>query len=311
MDNFIKSLPPLATLRPFEAAARLESFSRAADELHLTQAAISRQIRALEEDLGVMLFERRNRSVFLTREGREFGRTVSQALESVATGAQALRGDPDDKRVVLFCQLCEAFYWLMPQLADFNRRYPEIEIQLATSTRPITEFNGSFDIALQTNGRPSGSHRLVFTAEDEIFPVCSPAYLKGATTPLSLNALLNQRLLHHHADPADWLEWDDWFRAMGHFELSSAESAVFDSYPLLLQAAVAGHGIALGWRRTTQRLIENGELIRPVAESLPQHDAIALYTRQGAPQRAGSEALLGWLREVLGDEVCTNSQSAY
>lgn len=88
---------------------------------------------------------------------------------------------------------------------------------------------------------------------------------------------------------------------MGHFEHTSAESAVFDSYPLLLQAAVAGHGIALGWRRTTQRLIENGELIRPVAESLPQHDAIALYTRH-APQRPGSEALLGWLREVLGDE---------
>ncbi|WP_260579426.1 LysR family transcriptional regulator [Vreelandella populi] len=114
MDNFIKSLPPLATLRPFEAAARLESFSRAADELHLTQAAISRQIRALEEDLGVMLFERRHRRVFLTREGREFGRTVSLALESIATGAQGLRGDPGDKRVVLFCQLCEAFYWLMP-----------------------------------------------------------------------------------------------------------------------------------------------------------------------------------------------------
>ncbi|WP_260579436.1 LysR substrate-binding domain-containing protein [Vreelandella populi] len=186
-------------------------------------------------------------------------------------------------------------------MADFNRRYPEIEIQLATSTRPITEFSGNFDIALQTNGRPSGSHRLVFTAEDEIFPVCSPAYLSGVFTPLSLNALLNHRLLHHHAEPADWLEWDGWFSAMGCFNITAAEHAVFDSYPLLLQAAVAGHGIALGWRRTTQRMIENGELIRPVAESLSQRDAIALYTRQGAPHRPGSEALLGWLRERLSD----------
>ena len=114
--------------------------------------------------------------------------------------------------------------------------------------------------------------------------------------------MLNQRLLHHHADPADWLEWDGWLRSMGQFDIAAAESAVFDSYPLLLQAAVAGHGIALGWRRTTQRLIENGELIRPVTESFPQYDAIALYTRQGAPQRPGSEALLGWLREVLGEK---------
>lgn len=302
MDKHIKALPPLATLRPFEAAARLESFSRAADELHLTQAAISRQIRALEDDLGVMLFERRNRGVFVTREGREFGRTVSQALGSIASSAQALRGDPDDQRVILFCQLCEAFYWLMPQLADFNRRHPELEIQLATSTRPITEFTGRFDVALQTNGRPSGGHRLMFTAYDEIFPVCSPAYVSDVMTPLNLASLPTYQLLHHRAEPADWLEWEGWFSAMGIANSSLDHGAVFDSYPLMLQAAVAGHGIALGWRRTTQRLIDNGELIRPVVESLPQHDAIALYTRQGAPRHAASEALLGWLRDVLSDE---------
>ncbi|WP_104204296.1 LysR substrate-binding domain-containing protein [Billgrantia saliphila] len=303
MDKHARGLPPLATLRPFESAARLESFSRAAHELHLTQAAISRQIRALEEDLGVTLFERRNRRVYLTREGREFGRTVSQALESIATNAQAIRGNADDNHVVLFCQLCEAFYWLMPRLADFNRRHPKVEIQLATSTRPVTEFGGTFDVALQTNGRPSGSHRLVLTAEDEIFPVCSPAYLGDATTRLSLDALLTHRLLHHHAEPADWLEWDGWFRAMGRFDIPLDEGAFFDSYPLLLQAAIAGHGIALGWRRTTRRLIESGDLIRPVDESLPQHDAIALYTRKGAPRRVASQALLDWLREQLGEET--------
>lgn len=303
MNSFAKFLPPLATLLPFEAASRLESFSRAADELHLTQAAVSRQVRALEENLGVALFERRNRRVFLTREGRELGRTISQALESIAADAQVLRGDADDKRVVLFCQLCEAFYWLMPRLADFNRHHPEIEIQLATSTRPITEFGHPFDVALQTNGRPSGSHRLALTAEDEIFPVCSPAYLNGATTPLSLDALSTYRLLHHHAEPADWLEWDGWFRAMGRFDIHLDEGATFDSYPLLLQAAVAGHGIALGWRRTTQRLIESGELVRPVDESLLQRDAIALYTRQGAPRRAGSQALLDWLSDRLRHET--------
>lgn len=303
MESTARSLPPLATLRPFEAAARLESFTRAAAELHLTQAAISRQIRLLEEDLGVTLFERRHRRVFLTREGREFGRTVSQALDSIATDAQALRGDGRDTQVMLFCQLCEAFYWLMPRLDDFNRRHPELDIKLATSTRPVTEFGEPFDVALQTSGRPSGTHQLALTAADEIFPVCSPAYLKRSAGALSLDDLLDHRLLHYRAEPADWLEWPDWLRAVGRGDLVAGDGVVFDSYPLLLQAAVAGQGVALGWRRTTQRLIDSGELVRPFEESLLQRDAISIYTCRGASRRVATQALLEWLGERLGDDM--------
>ncbi|MDR5860877.1 LysR family transcriptional regulator [Halomonas eurihalina] len=303
MDSSTRPLPPLATLRPFEAAARLESFTRAAAELHLTQAAISRQIRLLEEDLGVTLFERRHRRVFLTREGREFGRTVSQALESIASDAQALRGEGRDMQVVLFCQLCEAFYWLMPRLDDFNRRHPEFDIKLATSTRPITEFGEPFDVALQTSGRPNGTHPLALTAADEIFPVCSPAYLEGQAEPLSLDDLPDHRLLHYRVEPAEWLEWPDWLRAVGRGDLVLGEGVDFDSYPLLLQAAIAGQGIALGWRRTTQHLIDRDELVRPVVESLPQRDAIAIYTRRGASRRAAPRALLAWLDERLRDDM--------
>lgn len=161
MNRLGKALPPLASLMPFEAAARLESFSRAADELHLTQAAVSRQIRALEENLGVALFERRNRGVFLTAAGREFGRTVSTALESVATHANTLREEVHDGVVVLFCQLCEAFYWVMPRLAAFNRQHPEIEVRLVTSTRPVAEHHDYFDVALQTSGRPQRQPRAI------------------------------------------------------------------------------------------------------------------------------------------------------
>lgn len=305
MDSLNKHLPPLATLRPFEAAARLESFARAANELHLTQAAVSRQIRRLEEELCVTLFERRNRRVVLTREGREFGRIVSQALESMAAGAQALRGDDHDDRVILFCQLCEAFYWLMPRLDDFNRRYPGIDIKLATSTRPVTEFREPFDVALQTSGRPSGSHRLVLTAEDEIFPVCSPDYVQGTNPTLRhLDDLSGHRLLHHRAEPADWLEWESWLCAVGRSDIVFVDGIVFDSYPLLLQAAIAGQGIALGWRRTTQRLIQRGELIRPLPDALPQRDAISLYTRGGAPRRDATQALIDWLeKQLLADET--------
>ena len=161
-------MPPLASLLPFEAAARLESFTRAAEELHLTQAAVSRQIRALEQDLGAQLFERRNRAVHLTEAGRELARVVSGALEGIAAQAGHLRGVRRKGEVVLFAQLCEGLYWVMPRLSRFHQVHPGVEVRVSSSTRPLTEAAEHFDLALQTSGRASGSAPLAFTASDEV-----------------------------------------------------------------------------------------------------------------------------------------------
>ena len=120
MEKWQRNLPPLTSLLPFEAAARHESFTLAAEELGLTQAAISKQIRILEKDLGTVLFERRNRAVFLTEEGRRFGRIVGLALGDISQEATFMRKSGSSGEIVLFCQLCEAFYWLMPRLSDFH-----------------------------------------------------------------------------------------------------------------------------------------------------------------------------------------------
>lgn len=294
-------MPPLASLLPFEAAARLESFSKAADELHITQAAVSRQIRGLEDNLGLKLFCRRNRAVFLTQEGRELGRVVSAALQSVSASAVYLRESPGKNRVVLLCQLCEAFYWLMPRLSTFHQLHPHIEIQVATSTRPLAEFNDHFDVALQTTGRPSGPHVLAFTAADEVFPVCSPDYV-SARQSLKLSELDLHRLLHHRATPPNFMEWDDWLQVFGQTLTGGPQNRFFDSYPLMLQAAVQGHGIAMGWRRTTAKLIENGALVRPCAESVPLPDAISVFRQQGGKDRLEVRALIDWLEQQLRGE---------
>ncbi|TPG84101.1 LysR substrate-binding domain-containing protein [Pseudomonas mandelii] len=301
MNTLGKSLPPLSSLLPFEAAARLESFSRAADELHITQAAISRQIRGLEDNLGLKLFCRRNRAVFLTEEGRELGRVVSAALQSISDNAVALRQSPRKNRVVLLCQLCEAFYWLMPRLSTFHQLHPEIEIQVATSTRPLTEFNDHFDVALQSTGRPSGLHVLAFTAADEVFPVCSPHYLT-ARQSLGISDLRLHTLLHHRATPPHLMEWDTWLQAFGQTLEGYPQGSVFDSYPLMLQAAVEGHGIAMGWRRTAGRLIDSGALVRPCAESVPLPDAISVFRQRGGEDRTEVSALIEWLAEELSSE---------
>ncbi|MDO4235921.1 LysR substrate-binding domain-containing protein, partial [Pseudomonas sp.] len=199
---------------------------------------------------------------------------------------------------VLLCQLCEAFYWLMPRLATFHQQYPQIEIQVVTCTRPITQFNDPFDVALQSTRRASGTHALMFTACDEVFPVCSPAYL-CPEQPLALAELATCTFLHHSSEPPHLMEWDEWLKVFGQSLARDARGITFDSYPLMLQAAVEGHGIAMGWRRTASRLIESGALVRPCAESVFLPEAISVYRQQGAGNRDEVVALLAWLEAQL------------
>jgi DNA-binding transcriptional LysR family regulator len=301
MDHITRALPPLTRLRAFEAAARLESFTQAAAELRQTQTAVSKQIAALEDDLGVRLFERRNRTVFLTEEGRSFGRVVSAALADIAAEAAELRGGRRPGGLLLHCQLCEAFYWLMPRLSRFHERHPGIEVRVVSSLAPLTQASEPFDAAIQTSGRASGSARLAFTASDRIFPVAAPGLLAGARLPLRPADLTAFPLLSHKVVPQDWMDWPDWFDVVGAPLRRTANFPGYDSFPLVLQAAVAGQGIALGWARTVDSLLDEGKLIRPCEESVERPAEISVYrgTRRGNHQ--DTQALLSWLRDELSD----------
>ncbi len=293
------SLPPLSRLKPFEAAARLESFSRAADELGMTQTAISKQIAAFEREIGVPLFERRNRAVFLTESGKRLGRVVSAALSEISEEIAGLQHRRRKTELVLHCQLCEAFYWLMPRLPRFHERHPGTELRVVSSLIPLTESGEAFDVALQTTGRPSGTARRMFTAADDIFPVCAPGLVADRALPLDPAALLSLPLLSHAVAPQDWMEWQDWFVRVGVDEARRPRLTPFDSYPLALQAAVAGQGVALGWRRTTEALIAEGKLIRPYTALVECPTELSVFrgpARQTHPQ---TEQLLDWLREEL------------
>lgn len=299
MNDPRRALPPLSRLRPFEAAARLESFTLAAAELGLTQTAISKQIGQLERDLGTALFARRNRAVFLTEEGRRFGRVVSAALADIAQEAMQLRGTAPPGGLVLHCQLCEAFYWLMPRLARFHQRHPGVELRVLSSLAPLTAAAEPFDVAIQTTGRASGSARLAFTAADAVFPVCAPQLVPSALRPLAPEALCDYPLLTHRVVPQDWMDWPDWFDAVGAARPRGNRRVLLDSFPLVLQAAVAGQGIALGWQRTVAGMIAENQLIRPCAESVARPAEISVFrgTRRG--MHTETQMLLDWLAEEL------------
>lgn len=257
-------LPPLTRLRPFEAAARLGSFSRAAEELGMTQTAISKQIAQLERDLGIALFERRNRAVFLTEEGRRFGKVVATALADIASEVARLRGDGRPDELVLHYQLCEAFYWLMPRLARFHERHPGTELRVVSALKPLTEATERFDVALQTSGRPAGTARLAFTASDEVFPVCAPNLFAQKDHPVRPDKLSAFPLLSHRVVPQNWMDWPDWFAAIGANLPRRARIVPFDSFPLVLQAAVSGQRHCFGVETNGGRHACRGKAHAPV-----------------------------------------------
>lgn len=300
MKHITRALPPLSRLRPFEAAARHESFTLAASELGLTQTAVTKQIAALERDLGVTLFERRNRAVFLTDEGKRFGRIVCAALADIAAEVALLRGAVLPGGLVLHCQLCEAFYWLMPRLSRFHERHPGIEVRVVSALAPLTEAREHFDVAIQTTGRPSGAARLAFTASDEIFPVCAPGLVEGARAPIPPDELSRFPLLSHRVVPQDWMDWPEWFDVIGWRLPQDARLTHFDSFPLVLQAAVAGQGIALGWRRTVSGLLAEGKLTCVCDETVQRPSEISVFHGPRRGNHAETKALLNWLKQELG-----------
>ncbi|WP_296246687.1 LysR substrate-binding domain-containing protein [Pseudomonas sp. UBA4194] len=299
MENLRRKLPPLSSLVPFEAAARLQSFSRAALELHLTQAAISRQIRALEENLGVQLFDRKSRGVFLTPAGEDFKQTITQALLGIAEQAEKLRAQEPGTAVVLSSQLVEAFYLLMPTLADFHERHPQIELKLHSTLSPIGEGHDKFDIAVQTLGRSTADHVLLFSAPDHVFPVCSPRYLKSIEKGLSIDRLGSYRLLHYETRSQDFVYWDQWLEAVGLPLLVGRKGMRFNSFPVMMQAAIEGHGIALGWDLTTRHMLDSGALVRPFDPQYSVADALGVYKWQGNTLSPSARLLVQWLKGLL------------
>ena len=302
MNKFRKSLPPLSSLLPFEATARLGSVTQAAEELGLTQAAVSRQIKALEDNLGTALFNRRNRAVFLTDDGSQLNKSVSAALAEISDCAVDLRSVQNSNVIIFFAQLCEGLYWLMPNLSKFYQQHQDIEINVSVSTNPVTQSSDYFDLVLQTSGRKSGNYELIFTAPDEVFPVCSPGYMENYSWPLSLLDLSEHRLLHHKVFPQDWIDWDDWLTQLNIESRVGYEGTVYDSYPMMIQSAVEGHGIALGWKQTTNQLIDSGQLIRPFQESIKLNDGLSVYMHPNCKPRDELEIFIQWLKVELQNQ---------
>jgi len=257
----------LDSLRVFEAAARLRGFTAAALELGTTQPAISQQIKRLEAQLDTRLFDRIYRGIELTEAGQRLFEQVHQGLLVIDEGLAQARGQSQREVLQVATDFAFAAFWLMPRLTRFHQANPQVDVSLVTGERSQAMLRPDIDVAvLFGDGRfHQGESQWLF--DEEVFPVCSPRLIHGK--PLSAEGLQRLPLLHLRGEQASrWFDWAGVFRALGLTNPPAPGQLRFDNYTLLIQAAIAGQGVAIGWGHLVDALVQQGLLCRPMEGSL-------------------------------------------
>jgi LysR family glycine cleavage system transcriptional activator len=291
-----RQLPPLNALRVFEAAARLESFSRAAEGLHVTHGAVSRQIQQLEDWLGRLLFERRHRGVALTAAGQEYLREVMPALERIEEAT--LRQLAQNPRRVLRVNAPATFTlrWLIPRLSGFHTQHPHLEIHLSSSNEEVGSLRESFDLVIRGGPRLwKGYVGHEFLTEHRL-PVCSPAVL--AALPLKHPADLQKHTLLHTSSQPD--AWSEWLELAGVPRLEARAVVTFDHFYLTLQAALDGLGVAMGPMLLVAEDLASGRLVAPFEGPRLSTWHYFAYVPEALAEQAGVQSLLAWLDGEAG-----------
>ncbi len=296
MRNQRYDVPPLDPLLAFEAAARNLSFTKAAAELHLTQSAVSRQIQQLEDHLKVNLFERRARALLLTESGQLFYRSAQEALQKLHDSARRLRGSAAMNTVVVATTPGFATLWLIPHLAGFTRGHGQVDVRISATNELIEDLErAGVDLAVRyvPEGSVTGG-RLLFG--ETVFPVCSPELASNPLKPLvTPNDLHHHVLLYLESPRAAWLDWELWFHALGLRDFEPAGKLHFSHYDQLIQAALDGHGVALGRHPLLRRLLRERKLVAPFKNKVASSRAYYVVESPAARVKPQVREFADWL----------------
>lgn len=312
MHRTLRRLPSLDFLRGFEAAGRRLSFTLAAEELFVTQSALSRQVKALEDALGMPLFERRHRALVLTRAGESFHRTVTDALRGLATAADALRAPQRAPGLTVSTTVSFASLWLIPRLAAFRKAFPNTDVYVSADDRVVDLARGDVDVAVRYLADAGGWRGAVHLFGERLTPVASPALVRRGP-PLVRPGDLARHVLLHYDDTTGalpWLNWSAWLAANGAPGIETAGSIRFSLYDQVIQAAQAGEGVALGRLPLIADLIARGALVMPFGK---RYDSPRGYYAIPAPHavaRPDVAAFLAWLRSEAAAQVEARPRAA-
>jgi LysR family glycine cleavage system transcriptional activator len=299
-------LPSLDLLKGFEAAARLLSFTKAGEELYLSQSAVSRQIQELEDQLGVRLFERRHRALALTEAGQTLHAAAAQALATMRAVTDRLRAGRGRQTLAVTTTQSFASLWLIPRLAGFTRKHPELDVRISAETRVLDLERDGLDLAIRHGpANMVGPHVLRLFGE-RVFPVCSPKLMEDPKKPLREPADLRYHVLLQYDDPDGrhpWLHWKTWLEVERLTDLRAAGSLVFSGYEQIIPAAVAGFGVALGRSPLVRKLLASGELVAPFKRSAdPARGYFAIVSKNSAGRPEVAD-FIAWLKEEAKKEA--------
>lgn len=301
MSDFRRRLPPLNTLAAFEAACRLGSFSRAADELALAQSSISRLIRQLEESIGVKLFVRGRYDVTPTAAGQELAHTVRHSLSDIAQTTDRLRLESrDSQTLTIYSDIALGSAILTPCMGEFQRQYPDVHLRAIVSPEPIEDTPEAFDIGLQQGRRAQHRFETESIGDDLLFPVCSPELFDSFNNPGDPGELADKPLLSLQQRGRDWPDWNDF---LAEFDIQfpvTSSMTIMNTYAMYLDLAELGEGVALGWARSVQDRLETGRLVRIPGLSVPLPDHINVYRDRYAPTKPSALAFIELLKSRVG-----------
>src|SRR3546814_805765 len=265
-----RKLPPLNALRAFEAAARHLSFTKAASELNVTQAAISHQVKALEQHLGLTLFRRLNRRLVLTEAGQLYQPVLRDSFDAIAGGTARLRREQDSGPLHISVLPSLAAKWLLPRMSRFRDRHPEIDVMVSANNKLIDFEDGMFEMAIRYGQGAYPGLRTELLLRDEVFPVCSPKLLEGPHPLRAPEDLRHHTLLHDEVSRQDESpDWRNWLQAAGVSGIDVQRGPGFSDSSMVVEAAAAGQGVALGHRWLAAADLESGRIVMPFGPVLP------------------------------------------
>jgi DNA-binding transcriptional LysR family regulator len=296
------NLPPLGFFQGFEAAARTLSFTKAAEELFITQSAVSRQIKALEDHLGIRLFERRPRSLALTESGEALYRMSADVLERLQTATDQLRAASRTRQLSITTTTGFASLWLIPRLQRFTGLHPDIDVRISATTDTLNLERSLVDLAIRycpPESAPEGATRLF---GEEVLPVCAPALLRDRSRPLKRPQDLKHHVLLHFDYPGAqkmFMDWGTWLTSLGIGDLKSAGALHFSQYEQMIQAAISGQGVALGRQPLVNDLIQTGMLAAPFKKAVVGSRGYFIIESPAASGKPHVRQFAAWLIEEV------------
>lgn len=300
MDSLHLRLPSLNTITAFEASARLLSFTRAAEELHLSQAAVSRQVQSLEARLGTPLFIRRHKEIILTPAGLEFQEAITEGLLALRSAIARIRSR-SDKSVTVSASLAMSSFWLMPAILDFQTAYPDIPIRVLASDSAMEPGTPTADLAIRYGNGAWDDVNAIKLFDEVILPVCAPAYMADRAA-LDTAGLAREPLIELDSSITTNSTWRAWFRYRGIAQDSLNIALQLTNHHLVHRAVCAGKGIALGWSYGVLRDLRDGTLIRPVPDKVTTGNAEFLVHANDFPLNESAELFKAWILDYAGQQ---------